>query len=224
MARLGRARALLMSSAIASLALLHVACGGGDGEEASQPAAPTAPAGNRAPTISGSPPASALQDAQYSFAPNANDADGDGLTFSIQGLPPWASFDSSSGTLSGTPGLGDLGVYADIRISVSDGAVSANLAMFSIEVVATASGAVTLTWLSPTQNADGSPLDDLAGFRVYWGTSEGSYTNSVTLNNPGLTTYVVDQLTPATWYFVATALDASGLESVYSNSTSKTVL
>jgi hypothetical protein len=33
----------------------------------------------------------------------------------------------------------------------------------------------------------------------------------------------VDNLTPATWYFAATALDSNGLESAFSNIGSKTI-
>jgi hypothetical protein len=45
----------------------------------------------------------------------------------------------------------------------------------------------------------------------------------VTLNNPGLTTYVVDNLAPGTYEFVATAFNAAGVESRFSNAASKTV-
>jgi hypothetical protein len=45
----------------------------------------------------------------------------------------------------------------------------------------------------------------------------------VTLNNPGLASYVVDQLTPATWYFAMSALNNQGIESALSNSASKLV-
>jgi hypothetical protein len=90
-------------------------------------------------------------------------------------------------------------------------------------VVATATASVTLSWTPPTQNTDGSALTNLAGYKVYWGTTQGSYPNSVTLNNPGLSTYVVTQLTPATWYFTMTALNAQGIESALSNAASKIV-
>ena len=43
-----------------------------------------------------------------------------------------------------------------------------------------------MTWTPPTQNTDGSPLNNLAGYRVYWGTQQGNYSNSVTIANPGL--------------------------------------
>jgi hypothetical protein len=75
--------------------------------------------------------------------------------------------------------------------------------------VAAAKGATTLSWTPPTMNDDGTPLK-LTGYRIYWGLTEGHYPHSVTLTNPGLTRYVVEQLTPAKWYFVATALSVDG--------------
>jgi hypothetical protein len=81
-----------------------------------------------------------------------------------------------------------------------------------------------LTWTPPTQNTDGSPLNNLAGYRVYWGTSQGNYANSATITNPGIATYVVSQLTPAQWFFVVTAYSSTGVESTFSNVTSKQVL
>ena len=165
-----------------------------------------------------------LQGTWLSFVPVAEDQDHDALSFAIQNAPPWATFDTSTGELRGLPGLIDLGTYADIRISVSDGEATVALAPFGIEVVASAVGSATLSWLAPTQRTDGSPLNDLAGFTVYWGTSLGSYPNSATITNPGVATYVVDQLTPATWFFVVTAVDSSGRESSFSNVASKAVL
>jgi hypothetical protein len=32
----------------------------------------------------------------------------------------------------------------------------------------------TLTWDAPTTNADGTPLTDLAGYRIYYGTTSGN--------------------------------------------------
>jgi hypothetical protein len=78
-----------------------------------------------------------------------------------------------------------------------------------VAVVASAKGSATLSWQPPTTNDDGTPLK-LSGYRIYWGLTEGHYPNSVTLNNPGLTRYVVEQLAPATYYFVATALSSDG--------------
>jgi hypothetical protein len=212
---------------------LLTACGGDDdpAAAASPPGGTNPPAGNNpppsagnsAPQITGTPITSILQGTAYLFAPSATDADGNTLTFSVANLPPWAAFNSSTGRLTGTPTAGNVGTYNNIRISVSDGSATASLAAFNIQVVGTATGSATLTWTPPTQNTDGSPLNNLAGYRVYWGTSQGSYSSSVTIANPGLATYVVNQLTPARWYFVVTAYSATGTESGYSNAVSKQV-
>jgi hypothetical protein len=180
--------------------------------------------GNQAPTISGTPPGSVVQGTAYAFTPTASDPDGNTLSFSVTNLPTWASFNSTTGRLSGTPTSGHVGTYGNIRISVSDGTAITNLASFSIQVVGTATGSATLSWTPPTSNTDGSPLNNLAGYRVYWGTQQGNYANSVTISNPGIATYVVDQLTPAQWFFVVTAYSTTGVESGFSNVASKQVM
>jgi putative Ig domain-containing protein len=181
------------------------------------------PPTNSAPRITGTPLTSVLQGSAYAFSPSATDADGNTLMFSIANAPAWATFNSSTGRLSGTPTAANIGSYNNITISVSDGSASASLPAFSIQVVALAIGSATLSWTPPTQNTDGSPLNNLAGYKIYWGTAAGSYPNSVTVNNPGLATYVVGQLTPAKWYFAVTAYSATGTESGFSNVATKTV-
>ena len=80
---------------------------------------------------------------------------------------------------------------------------------------------VTLAWTAPTTNADGSPLTDLAGYRVYWGVMPGDHPNSVDV---GLTTtHVMTEqvlLSDTRYYFAVTAVDDSGLESDKSNEAS----
>jgi hypothetical protein len=183
----------------------------------------TVGAANRAPTIGGTPPASIVENQAYSFVATASDADGDTLTFSIVNKPSWASFSTSNGALSGTPGAGTVGTYADIRISVTDGKASASLPAFSIDVSQSAMGTATLSWAPPTTRTDGTPLTDLAGYRIHYGTSPGVYSTRISIDNPGITTYVVENLAPATYYFVTTAFDTAGGESDYSNVASKTI-
>lgn len=93
---------------------------------------------NDAPTITGSPASSVDQAVAYSFTPTAADVDtSDVLTFSIANQPDWASFDTSTGALTGTPQGADVGTYSGIVISVSDGTVSTALSAFAIEVIQT---------------------------------------------------------------------------------------
>jgi hypothetical protein len=90
----------------------------------------------------------------YSFTPSASDGDGNTLTVSVANRPGWASFSSSTGRLSGTPGSSAAGEYIDINISVSDGKASAPLAPFSI-VVNAANSAPTLSGTPPTSAREG---------------------------------------------------------------------
>ncbi len=77
----------------------------------------TAP--NRAPTISGTPPTTVQATTAYSFTPTASDPDGQTLTFSIANPPSWATFNTATGQLAGTPP--GAGTYSNIIITVSDG-------------------------------------------------------------------------------------------------------
>jgi hypothetical protein len=214
-----------------------VGCGGGDGEgtesadtsipsaDTTSPAVQGNPPGvvDQAPVIAGTPPSQVLAGGMFDFKPTASDADGDVLTFTVKNLPVWATFDPATGRLSGTPGPDDVGSYAGIQITASDGELSATLAAFAVDVVSTATGSATLTWQPPTRRTDGSAVA-LAGYKVYWGTSSRDYAYSVTLDNPGLAGYVIDDLTPTTWYFAVTAIDTDGAESAYSNEASKQIL
>ena len=182
-----------------------------------------APPANRAPVISGSPPTSVVVGQAYDFRPTASDADGDALSFTIAGQPSWASFDSTTGRLSGTPDDGDAGTWSGIRITVSDGRASATLPTFAIIVQQIALGSATLSWTPPTQNEDGSPLTNLRGFRVYYGTSSSNLGSMIEIPNAGVTTAVVENLSPATWYFGVKAYTTDGVESSFSNIANKQI-
>lgn len=159
----------------------------------------------------------------YDFVPTASDADGDSVTFSVSNKPAWATFDPSTGRLTGQPTLADVGLFNAITISASDGNSVTELQAFSIEVTDTALGSITLSWTAPTQNEDGSALTDLAGYKLYYGKTSGSYTHEVRIDSPGISTYVIDNLLPATYYIVATSFNTSGVESRYSSEAVKQV-
>lgn len=215
-----RARALAAVSLIPLLAL--AGCGGGSGDSADSGTNPPPPA-NNAPSISGQPASSVVEGSNYSFVPSASDPDGDTLTFMVDNAPAWASFNSANGALTGSPTSNDLGVHSGISISVSDGQMSDTLGPFDIEVLAVAQGSITLSWQPPTLSADGSQLNDLAGYRIRWGTQSGSYPNERSESNPGLSSFTVDNLPPGTYFFVVSAFDTASNESDPSNEATGTV-
>ena len=84
-------------------------------------------------------------------------------------------------------------------------------------------GSVTLNWQPPIEISDGSALVDLAGYNIYVGTSSNSYDYRIEIDNPGLSTYVVEDLEPDTYYFAATSFNASGVESAFSDEVVRSV-
>jgi hypothetical protein len=179
--------------------------------------------GNNAPTISGNPPPAILVSEMYDFQPVANDPDGDSLTFSITNKPNWAIFDANTGRLSGQPTLGNVGTFSNITVAVSDGQASSSLRAFAVTVSQVALGNVTLSWIAPAQNTDGSPLTNLAGYRIFYGTRSRQYDHEIRLDDPGITTYVVENLVPGTYYFAAKSFNSNGVESDFSGEAVRTV-
>jgi hypothetical protein len=175
------------------------------------------------PTIGGNPPTSVNVGAAYDFQPTASDPNGDSLTFSIQNQPSWANFDPNTGELSGTPTAANIGTYSNITISVSNGTSSASLPAFNITVVAVANGSLTITWNPPTRNTNGSPLTNLAGYYIYYGSSANNLNQSQQIANPGATSYTVGNLAPGTWYLGVVDYNAGGIQSTLSNIASATV-
>ena len=85
------------------------------------------------------------------------------------------------------------------------------------------SGAATIRWNPVTRNIDGTEASDIAGYNIYYGTTEGQYPNKVTVPDPEATSFVIKDLSAATYYFVITVYDHNGNESGYSSVARKTV-
>jgi hypothetical protein len=97
-------------------------------------------------------------------------------------------------------------------------------------IVATArveAASVTVNWLAPTTNADGTQVTDLAGFRIYLATSTPPCPSASFVTVPSPTTTpapeqavsrIITGLTAGTTYFASvTAVDTAGNESACSD-------
>jgi len=164
-----------------------------------------------------------LAGATYSWGLNASDADGDTLTFSVSNMPSWAAFSTSTGRLTGAPGAAQVGTYANVTISVTDGKAVASLPAFTIAVQQSGTGTATVNWTAPSTNTDGSALTDLAGYRIAYGKSQDSLDQSASVDNASLSTYTVTNLTSGAWYFGVYAVNSKGFESAVSNIGTKTI-
>lgn len=208
---------------LALTAALVVGCGGGGDSGTAAQANPPPGGSNGSPTIQGQPAATVLVGQAYSFQPSISDPNGDTLTITAQNVPSWATFNAQNGRISGTPSSADIGTYSNITIRVSDGANTATLGPFSITVSASVQGSATLSWTPPTQNSDGSALTNLAGYEILYGQTANNLTQTISITNPSINTFVVDNLTSGTWFFAVMARNAIGITSPLSNVAQKTI-
>ncbi len=93
-------------------------------------------------------------------------------------------------------------------------------------VIVNGQGTASLSWQRPTQNTDGTtlPLEDIAGYRVYWGEDQANLTSMFDIGNGAVTSSEVTLSLdgPTTVYFAMTAIHVNGAESALSNIASKT--
>ena len=215
---------------LSTITLLALAgCGGGGSEVANGGGSSSSGGGgspppsgsNTAPSISGSPTTVAVIGRVWTFTPTASDVNGDTISFAIQNRPAWATFDTATGRLSGTPSAP--GSFANVVISATDGTGRSSLPPFAINVTAVASGTATVAWTPPTSRVDGTTLTDLAGYRIYYGIGPNSFDNIIDVNTVGVTNFVVENLSAGTWYFAVAARDSAGVESGLSTPATKTI-
>ena len=86
-----------------------------------------------------------------------------------------------------------------------------------------ANGTALLSWTPPLTNVDGSPLNDLAGYRIYHGSSATALNTMIPVTNPGTTSYLVDGLPSGMRFFAVRAIDSANNESPNSNIASKQI-
>lgn len=209
---------------IGTAASLLVACfGSGSPETAGEPPPGTTPppAANGAPAISVADSFEVLVGRELTITPSASDPDHDALSFAVSNRPEWMSFSGRTGVLIGTPGAGDVGIFRPV-ITVSDGKAQAS-GQAKITVAQAAAGRATLNWEAPTQRVDGSPLTNLAGFRIYYGNSVEDLRYVMQVADPGARSHVIENLTHGSWFFACSAYDAGGGESAHSRVAMKTI-
>lgn len=173
--------------------------------------------------ITGTPPATATVGTAYSFQPAATVPSGETATFKIYNKPSWASFSTGTGRIYGTPAAANVGTYHWVQIEAIAGTSTSWLPAYTLTVSGSTgttppptNGTATISWLPPTENTDGSALTNLAGYHIYYGTSQTNLNNVVNITNPGLATYVLSGLSATTYYFAMTSVNSGGTESARS--------
>lgn len=149
----------------------------------------------------------------------------DSTTQNITTTVTWSSSNTNVATISNTAGsqgsaAGVGGGTTTIRATL--GSVNGTTTL-----TVTGSGIANLMWDAPTQYTDGSTLNpavDLQSYKLYYGTVSHTYTQVVTVVNPGTSTVSESiALASGTYFFVVTSVSQDGMESYYSNEVAKTV-
>ena len=75
-----------------------------------------------------------------------------------------------------------------------------------------------LSWVAPVEREDGTPISmaEIAGYRVYYGTTQGQYTNEIDITDGNTMQAALNNLVSGTYYIVVTTYDMDGRESAYS--------
>ena len=93
-----------------------------------------------------------------------------------------------------------------------------------ITVTADTTGIAVLNWSEPTLNTDGTPLTNLAGYTIYYGTSSSSLSNTISINSPSTTSYTITNLTAGTtYYFAIASVNTTGTSGPQSNVAGETL-
>ena len=209
-------RYLIFATVLVSIS----ACGGGGGGESAKKQPPNS--SNRAPTIQIISPLQGGNQSELEqtlLIANASDEEDGDISDRIE----WVSNID-----------GNLGTGTNITIQLTNGAHSiAASVRDSQNAVANqdinysinpAFGNATLSWTAPTENTDDSELTDLAGFKIYYGTSVDNLDIILTIEANDVSAYVIENLEMTqTYYFAISAYNQLGIESELSTIASKTI-
>jgi hypothetical protein len=79
-----------------------------------------------------------------------------------------------------------------------------------------------VTWSRPTENTDGSPLTNLAGYVLYYGTGFPVPFSAIYID-PNATELEIQNLAPGNWYFQIESVNTEGMPSELSPTVFKTI-
>jgi len=107
--------------------------------------------------------------------------------------------------------------------STTSGSTTTTGSAGSTATTTVAGTSLTLGWVAPTENSNGTPITDLAGYKIHYGTASANYTKVVAVSNPSLSRYVLDSLESGTYFLAITAYNSKGIESTLSGEISATL-
>jgi hypothetical protein len=140
------------------------------------------------------------------------------LTWSATNADECHSFGAwhASEPVQGTATTNGLSATSTFSLACYNASGARSSAKVTVTVAAAANGTVTLGWLPPTLNTDGTPVTPLKGYTVYYGTSAGSMTQTLVIAGGSSNSCEITGLAPGTWYFGVAANAINGTSSATS--------
>lgn len=193
------------------------------------PAAPTAPAINEPPVVEVGDDLTVEQNVEVTLDAMATDSDG--TVANIE----WSQVNGNSINITNasngqatfiSPYLVDAEVAEtyefEVIVTDDDGATTTDVVTVTVNPETQATGVASLSWSPPTENTDSSTLEDLAGFKIYYGESPENLEQSISIEDPNVLDYVFENLNSnTTYYFGVVAINSIGIESALSEVASK---
>ena len=118
---------------------------------------------------------------------------------------------------------GDGNAYSANLTGASISWSGATFALGAPPLVVTPPGIASVTWSKPTQNTDGSPLTDLAGFIIRYGTDAAALSSLISVLSPAATGAQIENLDPGNWYFEVAAMTTANVVGLYSTTVSERI-
>ncbi len=113
-----------------------------------------------------------------------------------------------------------VGCYAETGADSKDRTTTFDNEIVNIDDNTTiVSDAKIFSWTAPVAREDESPIamSEIAGYRIYFGTETGNYSQSIEVDDAYIDVITLDALNTAdTYYIVITTVDTDGRESTYS--------
>ena len=97
------------------------------------------------------------------------------------------------------------------------------LGPFDIQVMRNGTHSVTLNWTVPSEIDDGTPLTDLAGYKILYGAESGNHPQLIDITGSSTVNHTIEGLASGTYYFVTAAYNDLGVASDFSNEVSVTL-
>ena len=141
---------------------------------------------------------------------HASDPEEKPLNYSVYNMPTWLSLNPSTGTITGTPSLQDIGLYEGIKIDIRDNITS--VGPFFIQVEEELFD-VNISWSQVTEDINNDAINNIAGYKIYMEESSARFNSIITVEGSTETSFTIKRLAPSSYTFTMTAYLTSGLES-----------